>query len=92
MAVSIVGGTDSWSAGTKKIDEGMILHSMYVHPFKSNQDVGSKLFRHAHQLTKTNNQYRLIVKAFSESIEVFKKIGFTSSDILDYPNTLEIAV
>ena len=78
--------------GLLKIDEGILLHSIYVDPSKSGQGVGRKLFHHAHQVTQTNNQDRLIVKAFSESIGFFKKVGFTPSNILDYPHTLEFAV
>jgi hypothetical protein len=39
-------------------------------------------------LATTSRQDRLIVKGFSASIEFFKKLGFTPSDILDYPHTL----
>ena len=92
MAVWVVGEPVTGVLGLQKIDEGMLLHSIYVDPSKSNQGIGSELFRHAHQLTSTNNQDRLIVKAFSESIGFFKKIGFTPSYILDYPHTLEMAV
>jgi N-acetylglutamate synthase-like GNAT family acetyltransferase len=89
MAIWVVGEPVTGVLGLQEIDEGMLLHSMYVNPNKSNQGVGSELFRHAHQLTVQNNKDRLIVKAFSESIGFFEKIGFTSSDILNYPHTLE---
>jgi len=92
MAVWVVGEPVTGVLGLQKIDEGMLLHSIYVDPSKSNQGIGSELFRHARQLTSTNNQDRLIVKAFSESIGFFKKIGFTPSYILDYPHTLEMTV
>jgi N-acetylglutamate synthase-like GNAT family acetyltransferase len=92
MAVWVVGEPVTGVLGLQKIDEGMLLHSIYVDPSKSNQGIGSELFRHARQLTATSNQGRLIVKAFSESIGFFKKIGFTPSDILDYPHTFEMAI
>jgi N-acetylglutamate synthase-like GNAT family acetyltransferase len=92
MAIWVEGEPVIGVLGLQKIDEGMLLHSIYVDPSKSNQGIGSKLFRHARQLAATNNQDRLIVKAFSESIGFFKKIGFTPSYILDYPHTLEMTV
>ena len=92
MDVWVAGEQVNGVLGLQKIDEGMLLHSIYVDPSKSNQGVGKKLFRHAHQLTVRNNQGLLIVKAFSESIGFFKKIGFTPSRILNYPYTLEMAV
>ena len=92
MAIWVVGEPATGVLGLQKIDEGMLLHSIYVDPSKSNQGVGSQLFRLALQLTANNNQGRLIVKAFSESVGFFKKIGFTPSYILDYPHTLEIVV
>ena len=92
MAIWVVGEPATGVLGLQKIDEGMLLHSIYVDPSKSNQGVGTELFRHARQLTANNNQDRLIVKSFSESVGFFKKIGFTHSFILDYPHTLEIVV
>ena len=92
MAIWVVGEPATGVLGLQKIDEGMLLHSIYVDPSKSNQGVGTELFRHARQLTANNNQDRLIVKSFSESVGFFKKIGFTPSYILDYPHTLEIVV
>ena len=92
MAVWVKGMPITGVLGLQKIDEGMLLHSIYVDPSKSNQGVGSELFRHAYQLTAKSNQKKLIVKAFFESIGFFKKIGFSPSDILDYPHTLEMAV
>ncbi len=92
MTVWVVGEPVIGVLGLQKIDEGMLLHSIYIDPSRSNQGVGSELFRHAHQWTATGNQDRLIVKAFFESIGFFKKIGFTPSDILDYPHTFEMAV
>jgi N-acetylglutamate synthase-like GNAT family acetyltransferase len=92
MTIWVVGEPATGVLGLQKIDEGMLLHSIYVDPSKSNQGVGTKLFRHARQLTANNNQDRLIVKSFSESVGFFKKIGFTPSYILDYPHTLEIVV
>ena len=92
MAVWVKGMPITGVLGLQKIDEGMLLHSIYVDPSKSNQGVGSELFRHAYQLTAKSNQKKLIVKAFFESIGFFKKIGFSPSDILDYPHTLEIVV
>ena len=89
MAVWVVGEPVTGVLGLQKIDEGMLLHSIYVDPSKSNQGIGSELFRHARKLTAKNNKDRLIVKAFSESIGFFEKIGFTPSDILNYPHTLE---
>ena len=89
MAVWVVGEPVTGVLGLQKIDEGMLLHSMYVDPNNFNQGVGSELFRHARKLTAKNNKDRLIVKAFSESIGFFEKIGFTPSDILNYPHTLE---
>jgi N-acetylglutamate synthase-like GNAT family acetyltransferase len=74
--------------GLQNIDEGMLMHSIYVDPSKSNKGVRSELFHHACQLATTSRQDRLIVKGFSVSIEFFKKLGFTPSDILDYPHTL----
>jgi N-acetylglutamate synthase-like GNAT family acetyltransferase len=92
MTIWVVGEPTTGVLGLQKIDEGMLLHSLYVDPSKSNQGVGTELFRHARQLTANNNQDRLIVKSFSESVGFFKKIGFTPSYILDYPHTLEIVV
>jgi N-acetylglutamate synthase-like GNAT family acetyltransferase len=92
LAIWVVGEPATGVLGLQKIDEGMLLHSIYVDPSKSNQGVGTELFRHARQLTANNNQDRLIVKPFSESVGFFKKIGFTPSYILDYPHTLEIVV
>jgi N-acetylglutamate synthase-like GNAT family acetyltransferase len=92
MTVWVVGEPVTGVLGLQRIKEGMLLHSIYVDPSASKQGVGSKLFRHAHQLTATDNQDRLIVKAFFESIGFFKKVGFTPSNILDYPHTLEMAV
>ena len=92
MAVWVMGEPATGVIGLQKIDEGILLHSIYIDPSKSNQGIGSELFHHARQLTATNNQDRLIVKAFSELIGFFKKIGFTSSNILDYSHTLEMAV
>ena len=92
MAIWVVGEPATGVLGLQKIDEGMLLHSLYVDPSKSNQGVGTELFRHARQLTANNNQDRLIVKSFPESVGFFKKIGFTPSYILDYPHTLEIVV
>ena len=92
MAIWVVGEPATGVLGLQKIDEGMLLHSIYVDPSKSNQGVGTELFCHARQLTANNNQDRLIVKSFSESVGFFKKIGFTPSYILDYPHTLEIVV
>jgi N-acetylglutamate synthase-like GNAT family acetyltransferase len=92
MTVCVTGEPVIGVMGLQKIDEGMLLHSIYVDPYKSNKGVGSELFRQAYQLAKMNNQSRLIVKAFFESRDFFKKLGFTPSDILDYPHTLEMAV
>ena len=92
MAVWVKGMPITGVLGLQKIDEGMLLHSIYVDPSKSNQGVGSELFRHAYQLTAKSNQKKLIVKAFFESIGFFRKLGFSPSDILDYPHTLEIVV
>ena len=92
MAIWVAGEPVNGVLGLQEIDEGMLLHSIYVDPSKSNQGVGTELFRHARQLTANNNQDRLIVKSFSESVGFFKKIGFTPSYILDYPHTLEIVV
>lgn len=92
MAIWVLGEPVTGVIGLQKIDKGILLHSIYVDPSKSNQGIGSELFRHACQLAVTNNQDRLIVKAFAESIGFFEKIGFSSSNILDYPHTLEMAV
>jgi len=89
MAIWVLGDPVTGVLGLQEIDEGMLLHSMYVDPSKCNQGVGSELFRHARQLTAKSNTDRLIVKAFSESIGFFEKIGFIPSDILNYPHTLE---
>jgi N-acetylglutamate synthase-like GNAT family acetyltransferase len=89
MAIWVAGEPVNGVLGLQEIDEGMLLHSMYVDPNNFNQGVGSELFRHARKLTAKNNKDRLIVKAFSESIGFFEKIGFTPSDILNYPHTLE---
>jgi N-acetylglutamate synthase-like GNAT family acetyltransferase len=89
MAIWVAGEPVNGVLGLQEIDEGMLLHSMYVDPNNYNQGVGSELFRHARKLTAKNNKDRLIVKAFSESIGFFEKIGFTPSDILNYPHTLE---
>ena len=92
MTVCVMGEPVVGVMGLQKINEGMLIHSIYVDPFKSNQGVGRELFRHARQLTAKDNQDRLIVKAFSESIGFFEKIGFNPSDILDYPHTLEMTI
>ena len=92
MDIWVVGKPLTGVLGLQKLDEGMLLHSIYVDPSKSNQGIGSQLFRHARLMTATNNQDRLIVKAFFESLGFFIKIGFTPSNILSYPHTLEMAV
>ena len=92
MAIWVMGEPVTGVLGLQKINEGMLIHSMYVDTSKSNKGVGRELFRHARQLTAKDNQDLLIVKAFSESIGFFEKIGFTPSDILDYPHTLEMTI
>ena len=89
MDIWVLGQPATGVLGLQEIDEGMLLHSMYVDPSKCNQGLGRKLFRHARQLSEKKNVDRLIVKAFSESIGFFEMFGFTTSDNLDYPHTLE---
>ena len=92
MAIWVVGEPITGVLGLQKINEGMLLHSIYVNPSSSNQGIGSKLLGHAYHYTLKSNQNKLLVKAFYESIGFFKKTGFTPSNILDYPHTLELAV
>ena len=92
MAIWVAGEPITGVLGLQKINEGMLLHSIYVNPSSSNKGVGSELLHHACLYTVMSNQNRLIVKAFYESIGFFKKIGFTPSNILDYPHTLELTV
>ena len=92
MAIWVVGEPITGVLGLQKINEGMLLHSIYVNPSNSNQGIGSELLDHAYQYTLMSNQNKLLVKAFYESIGFFKKTGFTPSNILDYPHTLELAV
>ena len=92
MDIWMVGKPVAGVLGLQEIDKGMLLHSMFVDPFKRNQGVGSELFQHARQLTAKSNKDRLIVKAFSESVGFFENIGFIPSDILNYPHTLEMAI
>ena len=92
MTVWVVGEPIVGVLGLEKIDMGILLHSIYVNPSYSNQGIGSQLLHHACQYTVLSNENKLIVKAFYESVDFFKKTGFISSNILDYPHTLELAV
>jgi N-acetylglutamate synthase-like GNAT family acetyltransferase len=92
MAIWVVGEPITGVLGLQQINEGMLIHSIYVNPSCSNQGVGSELLNYAYQYTVMTNQNKLIVKAFYESIGFFKKTGFTPSNILNYPHTLELAV
>ena len=92
MAIWVIGEPITGVLGLQKINEGMLLHSIYVNPSSSNQGIGSELLDHAYQYTLISNQNKLLVKAFYESIGFFKKTGFTPSNILSYPHTLEMAV
>ena len=92
MTIWVVGEPIVGVLGLQKINEGMLLHSIYVNPSSSSQGIGSKLLDHAYQYTLMSKQNKLLVKAFYESIGFFKKIGFTPSNILDYPHTLELAI
>lgn len=92
MSIWVVGEPITGVLGLQKIYEGMLIHSIYVNPSSSNQGIGSELLHHAYQYTLLSNQNKLLVKAFYESIGFFKKTGFISSNILDYPHTLELVV
>ena len=92
MAIWVAGKPIMGVLGLQKIRQGMLLHSIYVDPSKSNQGVGSELLHHACLHTLLSNQDRLIVKAFWESTGFFTKIGFAPSNILDYPYTFELAL
>ena len=92
MAIWVVGEPITGVLGLQQINEGMLIHSIYVNPSCFNQGVGSELLHHACQYTVMTNQNRLIVKSFYESVGFFKKIGFIPSNILSYPHTLELAV
>ena len=92
MAIWVVGEPITGVLGLQKINEGMLLHSIYVNPSSSNQGIGCGLLDQAYQYTLISNQNKLLVKAFYESVGFFKKAGFAPSNILDYPHTLELAV
>jgi len=91
---------DIWVAGDplvgvialQEIKEGMLLHSLYVDPEAGGQGIGTELVNQAMKLTQEAGQERLLVKAFAESVSFFQKVGFTPSDILDYPHTLQINI
>lgn len=92
MSIWVAGEPIKGVLGLQKIDEGMLLHSIYVDPSKSNQGIGSELLNHARLHTLLNNKNRLIVKAFHESIGFFTRIGFTPSNILSYQHTFELVL
>ena len=92
MAVWVAREPITGVVGLQKVDQGMLLHSIYVDPTRSNQGVGSELLNHAQNYAFQCNQDRLIVKAFHESIGFFTRLGFTPSKILSYPYTFELYV
>lgn len=90
MTIWIAGEPIAGVLALQEIDEGMLLHSLYVDPSVSGQGVGSQLARTACELTRATNQRRLIVKAFPEAVGFFEKVGFTKTNIIDYPHALAV--
>lgn len=91
---------DIWLAGDpivgvialQEIKEGMLLHSLYVDPEAGGKGIATALVDQALKLTRKLGQERLLVKAFAESVSFFQKVGFKPTDVLDYPNTLEMSL
>ena len=92
MEVWVSGIPISGVLGLQEIKEGTLLHSLYVDLEAGRKGIGSALVKKAIQSTRKTNQHRLLVKAFAESVSFFEKAGFTPSDVLDYPYTLEMSL